>query len=121
MHTKEIYRIYNDDTKNKVAEIYYDVDTNTFTSELFIADEAPFLFSNFSTTSPIGVDIGGCPHPKSEYLEFWLKDRVIPENRQMIKEILQKVGLHEYNWKEMIKLNHGRSVSDMYSVEVTYE
>lgn len=118
---KEIYTIYNDDTNNRVAEIYYDIASGVYTSELFIADEAPFVFSNFSETAEGGIDVGGCPHPDSDVLEFWLKDRVIPENRDLIKETLRKVGIHEYNWREMIKLNLGKSVSDMFSVEVSYE
>lgn len=118
---KEIYTIYNDNTKNKVAIIFYDRDNDTFDSELLLAEEAPFLWSCFSSESETGMKIGGCPHPEPQYLEFWLKDRVIPENRQLLKETLQKVGLFEYNWREMIKLNHGRSVSDEFSVEVSYE
>lgn len=118
---REIYTIYNDETNNRVAEIYYDISSKEFTSKLLIAEEAPFIFSNFSETIEGGIDVGGCPNPESDVLEVWLKDRVIPENRDLIKETLRKVGIHEYNWREMIKLNLGKSVSDMFSVEVSYE
>lgn len=40
-----------------------------------------------------------------------------PENRDMLKEILQANRIYEYDWRVLIRLNHGRVTDDDYSVE----
>ncbi len=111
---KEVYNIFNDNTHNHVATIIYDRETKEYTSELIIGDEAPILWAELNK----GIHWGKCTNPEPKYMEAWLKDRVIPENRDMLKDILIKNGVYEYNWRELIKLNHGRTVSDYYSVDV---
>lgn len=111
----EIYKIYSDDIGKHVATITYDNKTRQFTSELLDKENSPILFGKFINDKFI---FGAEPNPKSEYLEIWLKDRVVPENRDMLKETLASMGIYEYNWRELIKLNHGRSVTDWFSVEV---
>lgn len=110
----EVYKIYNDNNGNHVATIYYNQRTNLYDSEVLIKNESPILFAKCE----YGVHWGEMPHPPQECIENWLKDRVIPENRQNIKELLERYGLYEYDWRVLIKLNHGRSVTDYYSVEV---
>lgn len=110
----EVYRIYNDNNGNHVATIYYNQRTGLYDSKVLIKEESPILFARCEG----GVHWGEMEHPPQECIEFWLKDRVIPENRQGLKEALAHYGIYEYNWRAMIKLNHGRSVSDYYSVEV---
>lgn len=60
---------------------------------------------------------GSRPNPDSKVIEAFLKDRVIPENRDYLKHILEANGIYEYNWKELIKLNKGRTTDDPYRVE----
>lgn len=36
----------------------------------------------------------------------------------MLKEILEKNNIYKYDWRVLIKLNKGRTVSDNYRVEV---
>lgn len=110
----EVYKIYDDDIGKHVATIFYNQTTKQYSSEVIIKKNSPLLFARFDR----GIFFGECPHPPQECLEFWLKDRVIPENRQMLKEILLANGIYEYDWRVLIKLNHGRSVCDPYSVKV---
>ena len=88
--------------------------TKEYIPEILVKEESPLLFARCEG----GIHLGECPNPPQECMEFWLKDRVIPENRQGLKEILLANGIHEYDWRVLIKLNHGRSVCDYYSVEV---
>ena len=111
----EIYKIYNDKTSKHIASIIYNPQTNEYTSEVFPGYEEMMIFSKFNYGD---IQWGAEPHPESKSLEFWLSDRVIPPNRDMLKETLARMGIYEYDWKVLIKLNHGRSVSDWYSVEV---
>lgn len=55
----------------------------------------------------------------SEGLQKFLKGRVLP-NRPSVEEELQSIGL-EYNWKEMIKLNSGRVLTDEFYILTTSE
>ena len=36
----------------------------------------------------------------------------------MLKEILHANNIYKYDWRVLIKLNHGKSVCDPYRVEV---
>ena len=111
----EIYKIYNDIDNRHLANIIYNSQTSEFTSEVFPGYEELLIFSKFNFGA---IQWGAEPHPESVYLENWLKDRVVPENRQMLKEILAKRGIYEYDWRVLIKLNKGKTVSDTYRVEV---
>lgn len=105
------YRIYDDTSNSLIANIYYTAETNYYRADLIKRDgHIPLLF---------GFPISGSrPNPKSEYIEAFLSSRVIPENRDCLKEILQANNIYEYNWKELIKLNKGRTTDDTYRVEV---
>lgn len=110
----EVYKIFEDTIQKQVATIYYNRETKQYSSEVLIKKYAPLPFTRFK----YGAFPGECPHPPAWCLENWLKDRVIPENRMMLKEILHTNGIYEYDWRVLIKLNHGRSVCDTVSVEV---
>lgn len=110
----EVYKIVSDLTGRHVATISYNQRTKEYIPEILVKEESPLLFARCEG----GIHLGECPNPTQECMEFWLKDRVIPENRQGLKEILLANGIHEYDWRVLIKLNHGRSVCDYYSVEV---
>lgn len=106
-----VYRIYDDITNELIADIYFNDNTNEYRADLIKkSGYIPTLF---------GFPISGSrPNPKSEYIEAFLSSRVIPSNRDYIKEILQANNLYEYDWRELIKLNKGRTTDDGYRVEV---
>lgn len=110
------YKIYDDTTKDLLAIIRYD--GKQYTSEMV---KHPCKMMLFASLTNKGVIWEGDPNPVSEVLENFLSDRVLPPNRMFIEKSLAEVGLYRYDWKEMIKLNHGRTVSDPYSVEVIEE
>ena len=104
------YRIYNDITGQLVANLYLDSDTNVYSAELLQrSTSVPVMFLDL-------LHGGFDPSPSSQAIEAFLKSRVLPPNRQNIQQLLEQEGMHEYNWKEMIKLNQGRSVEDYFSV-----
>lgn len=114
---KEVYKIINDTIHKHVASIIYDSKTNKFTGKLIDTKNCPFVFDK--PTDGFGKIIpGGNPHPDSICLLHWLEDRVIPPNRDMLKEMLIAHNLEKWDWREMIKLNKGRTTSDYFSVEV---
>lgn len=47
----------------------------------------------------------------------WIRDRVIPAGRQNINEILQKVGIEEYDELAIFLYAHGRSCRDYFHIE----
>ena len=102
------YQIYNDTNNNLIANIY--IENNVYTADLVSTEKPlPILFGF--------PEMGSRPNPKSEYIENFLADRVIPSNRQNIKQLLEMNGLSEYDWRELIKLNKGRTTDDCYRVE----
>lgn len=54
----------------------------------------------------------------SDFLEYYLSDRVIPPNRDLLKQTLEAAGIYEYDWRVLIRLNHGRTIEDDNWVEV---
>lgn len=110
------YKIYNDYTQKHIANIYYDSKTNRYRAELLEKNLCPSIFN---TLEPGGARFifGSRPNPDSELIITWLKERVIPENRQMLKKILEANGLYEYDWRVLIRLNHGKCTDDDFRVE----
>lgn len=47
----------------------------------------------------------------------WIIDRVIPAGRQNIDEILEKVGIEEYDELAIFLYAHGRSCRDYFHIE----
>lgn len=110
------YQIYDDYTHLHVANIYYDSKTNEYRAELLTKINTPSIFNHYFDSEGRAI-FGAEPNPESKYILNWLQDRVIPENRDMLDEILHANGLYEYDWRVLIRLNHGRSVDDEYRVE----
>lgn len=48
----------------------------------------------------------------SDFLEFYLSQRVIPPNRDLLKETLMAEGIYEYDWRVLIRYNNGRVIDD---------
>lgn len=108
---KLAYKIYDDTSNSLIANIYYTQETNTYRADLIKRDGyIPLLFGF--------PEIGSRPNPESQYIENFLSARVIPPNRDFLKEILHLNNLYEYDWKELIKLNKGRTTDDGFRVEV---
>lgn len=110
------YQIYDDITNEHVANIYYDEHTDKYRAELLVKENSPYLFNTFIQEEG-RFGIGERPNPNSKYILYFLQDRVIPENRDMLKEILEANGLYEYDWRVLIRINHGRVTDDDFRVE----
>ena len=107
----EAYRIYNELTEELVAKIYYDEARHRYSAELLVEGwHVPVMFMRLDGTFN--------RNPTSEAIENFLKSRVLPENRDGLKEILLARGICKYSWQELIKLNKGRTNRDKFRVEV---
>lgn len=53
----------------------------------------------------------------SEQIESFFRDRGIPEDRQCIEIILDRVGIPEYDYWELNKWFHGRDIDDNFHIE----
>lgn len=115
---KLLYKIFYYPTNRHLANIYYDKDLDKYEAEIvdYDFDNYPSIFWKVSDGFT-HINQKGKPHPESQYILNFLRDRVIPENRDNIKELLLQNGLYEYDWRELIKLNHGKTVDDEFSVE----
>ena len=107
-------RSYNfmiiDDTTNKIVGIiHYKVNliNETATIDIIDKDNLPGIIKWFLTksTSP------------DKLLIHFIKDRVNPSNRMFLDEEMHKLGIEPRDWMARMKLNHGRSLCDHYSVE----
>lgn len=108
------YIVTNDVTEEIVAHIYFEERTQQYSAELISKTDRPYIFG----IEALGIII---PNPTHDVILSFLQNRVIPPNRQCLSEILESVGMKEYNWRELIKLNKGRRTSDPYRVEEHYE
>lgn len=52
-----------------------------------------------------------------DMVDYWVRTRVYPKNRQNISDILQQLGLTEYDpWKLFLAVN-GRNTDDAYYIK----
>ena len=107
--------MYNGLNGKHVCNFYEN--NGVYTAELFEKEHIPTLFSTWDAENGRFI-VGAEPNPDSIYILHWLEDRVLPPNRQGLKEVLAAHGIYEYDWRVLIRLNHGRTVEDCYSVEV---
>ena len=106
---KEIkYNIYN--SKDELVATIHD---NSIGSNIDMSLE---VFTDNIKNLPFILQIKDI---SSEGLQKFLKGRVLP-NRPSVEEELQSIGL-EYNWREMIKLNSGRVLTDEFYILTTSE
>ena len=52
-----------------------------------------------------------------KHIWSFLHDRVVPLNRQKLPDLLNSVGLTEYNLHELIRINGGKVVTDPFSLK----
>lgn len=108
------YQIY-DDTNELLAEIY--CNNGKYTSKIIKHPSRLMLFASIEA-GKTRVTFEGDPNPSSSALEGFLSDRVLPEGRMYLKEEMERHGLYTYDWRELIKLNKGKTVSDDLYIEV---
>ncbi len=91
---------------NKVqATLYYWEDTDDY--QLVLADD--------STLYPYYKGALGKVIPKAE-AKAWIRDRVIPPERDNIMEILSGIGKHDYKEIYFIDAIQGKCVRDPYYI-----
>lgn len=101
---KEIkYNIYN--SKDELVATIHD---NSIGSNI---DMSLDVFTDNTKKLPFLLQIKDL---SSEGLQKFLKGRILP-NRPSVEEELQSMGLG-YNWREMIKLNSGRVITDDFYI-----
>lgn len=80
------------------------------------------LFDGLETMSDIPIDF----YPEymkgqrvfgTKVVKEWIYDRVIPSGRQNIDEILEKMGLEEYDELEIFLYQNGRYTQDSFSIQ----
>ena len=108
------YRVYNDYTNKHVLDIYYN--GSEYSVELVEKTGLPILVNSIDWENARVIQAGR-PNPKSVFIQNWLEDRVIPPNRDMLKEILLANQIYEYDWRVLIRLNHGKCTDDPFRVE----
>jgi hypothetical protein len=101
--------VFNDNTDEHICDLVFD--GKEYSAKLYSkGTDLPVMF---------GFPIAGTtPNPPSSAILDFLENRVIPPNRDYLKEILHQNGIYEYSWQELIKLNKGRTTDDYYRVEV---
>lgn len=108
------YQIYSKDDE-LLAEIY--CNTNVYTSKIIKHPSHLVLFASIEPGCT-RVKFEGDPNPSSKALENFLADRVLPQNRMFLKEEMERNGIYHYDWRELIKLNKGKTVQDDLYIEV---
>ena len=104
------YIVTNNVTEELVAHIYFEERTQQYSAELISKTDRTYIFG----IEALGIII---PNPKHDVIIRFLKDRVVPQYRYGLSETLDKAGVANYNWKELIKLNKGINNEDRYRVE----
>ena len=106
------YKVYNDLNGIHVANIIYNKDTDKYMA---------VCLNNCCGMPPVGLfgffEDNLAIQLRDIAVRGFLEDRVVPPNRDMLKETLESMGIYEYDWRVLIRLNHGRSVDDDFSVE----
>lgn len=131
--TYKIYGIHWD-TNEPIhsCNIHWDRDKNKYWCEILpegrkYSETIPYLFKyrldgsydNFLKNFETGWEPPTClSNLDSDYLEFYLSERVIPPNRDLLKETLEAAGIYEYDWRVLIRLNHGRVIDDENWVDI---
>lgn len=132
--TYKIYGFYYEERKPiHSCNIHWDRDKNKYWCEILsdgkkYPDSIPYHFKyrldgsyeNFLNNLKTGwTPPDDLSNLDSEILEWWLSERVIPPNRDLLKETLEAAGIYEYDWRVLIRLNQGKTIDDDYWVEVS--
>ena len=104
-------RVYNDKT---IAYLNYDEENHEYEIEIpenVSSKEAPMIIADFIDKNQRKID--------KEWSLRWVKQRVIPPERQNIGQILRENGMKYYDEFPLLIMNQGRSCQDeCYLAEV---
>lgn len=109
---KRIYNIYSEyEDLRLVGKIHEDEDENLRVEVL-----VPMEYNYFP------IDLLG-PHRNwelddTEQNRRWLETRVVPKNRQFLRDMLDAYKIPEWDLVTLLKLNHGRVVDDEFYIEI---
>ena len=113
-YTKEIkpigsidYEIINDNNGEVVGLIHIEGD-NTYAERY--SDNVPIIFGLPSLTGK------WIEEPSISSIMSFIRNRVIPRNRQELPRLLGSVGMEEYDLHALIELNKGRNSDDYFSL-----
>ena len=109
----KVFSIKNDSiNKDPVGYLVYYENPKSFYIELkdgLDPWDAPLLLSGFVERGEYSIN--------SYWSGVWVKQRIIPAERQNIGEILKENNLSTYDEYEFLKLSNGRCVQDDYYLE----
>ena len=94
---------------------YYDREKRFFIELLseYVEWEAPFLFASFVKRKEYSID--------SEWSLKWVRQRVVPSDRQNIGMILKNAGMESYDEYKLLVLSEGRCSQDELYIKRTSE
>lgn len=112
----KIFAIRDDNNENKDLAylIYYETEKKFYIELPYSVDEweAPLILSSFIKRGQYTVN--------SYWSGIWVKQRIVPTDRQNIAQILKVNKIREYDEYELLKLTSGRcEQDDYYLVQIT--
>ena len=94
-----------------LADLYYDEEKNEF--RIVIPRDADTCKLPFALQ--LCADKGIYELPPSVSMR-WVRDRIVPNDRQNIGQFLKSYGLKTYREDLMLEVNEGRTIQDDYKV-----
>jgi len=91
--------------------IYYEIDRKFYVelNEDIDCWDLPIIFSHFREKGALTVD--------SYWSNVWVRERIVPNERQNIGQILRDNGLERYDEHELLVLGNGKSSQDDFFIE----
>ena len=108
----KIFAIRNDNDNTALSYlIYYEIADKFYIEIADYADEwsVPFYLASFVRKGTFTVN--------AKQSQEWVRQRIIPPDRQNIGQILKDNGLNNYREYELLMLGEGRCAQDDYSLE----
>lgn len=94
-----------------VGDLIYDTSTKSFTfkkyDEIIARKYLPLGMYSYSNWN---IDYT----PNNDDIVFWIKERVVPEERQNINEVLEAIGLVDYDFWEICRRTRGMCMEDYF-------
>jgi len=108
----KVYAIKNDNFSEVPAYLIYSKAGDKFYIELSENTDpwkTPLMLSTFAEKEITTID----PY----HSKMWVRQRIIPTDRQNLGQILRDNGMRAYNEYELLLLGHGRCAQDDYYIE----
>lgn len=109
------YKIVNDNDKKPCGTLCYDTDTNYFYLDIeptYPIEKSPAILAAYKSMGKESLN-------HNETLRF-IRDRIIPAERQNIEQVLHRVGVDEYSELSMLEYTMGRCCMDDFYIEDKY-